>query len=126
LLREATGVGSRTAAPAKGSAPVGVGTNPIREDKKMISLTTFAAVAALIAAPASADEIRVRLDGKSAEQARIEVTQAVQKLCIRATSQETFRMAAIHRCIRETKAKVEPDLEAKLAARNASKTLATR
>jgi hypothetical protein len=92
----------------------------------MIRLMTFAAVAALIAAPATAQEVRVKLAGKSAEQARVEVTQAVRSVCIRATSTDSLRHIAIDRCVREIGEKAQADLATKLAAKAAPRAVATR
>ena len=70
----------------------------------MIRLMSLAALAAFaVAAPASAEDgVRVSLSGKSAEQIHSEVKHAAASVCRRATSEETFFVAAYNTCYRAT------------------------
>jgi gas vesicle protein len=49
----------------------------------MLRIATVAAVAALIAAPASAESIRISTSGKSVEQMREEIRKAAEVVCRR-------------------------------------------
>lgn len=72
----------------------------------MVRFFALAAVsaAALIAAPASAQEasISVATAGKSQVQIQADVTQAARKVCRMATATETFRLAAYAKCVDAT------------------------
>ena len=56
----------------------------------MIRILTVAAVAALIAAPASAQTARISLAGKSNEQVQVEITKAAKKVCSQAIIGASF------------------------------------
>jgi len=68
----------------------------------MLRMITLAALAAAIAAPASAAEIRVSLVGKSAEQITTDISAAAHTVCRRETSGESFRLVAMESCHRAT------------------------
>lgn len=68
----------------------------------MIRFVTLAAVAAFVAAPASAHEVRVSLAGKSASQIDAELNQAARTVCMRSTAQETLIQNAYGRCVKAT------------------------
>lgn len=72
----------------------------------MVRFFALAAVsaAALIAAPASAQEISVSVAvaGKSQAQIAADVTVAAQKVCRLATAGETFRLTAYNSCVQAT------------------------
>ena len=68
----------------------------------MLRIVTLAALAAAIAAPAGAAEIRVSTVGKSAEQISAEVSAAARTVCLRETTGETFRLMALDSCQRAT------------------------
>jgi len=72
----------------------------------MVRFIALAAVsaAALIAAPASAQDIRqsVAVAGKTEAQIQADVTQAARKVCRLATSSETFRLTAYAACVDAT------------------------
>lgn len=56
----------------------------------MIRLLTVAAAAALIAAPAAAQSVRISTAGKSPEQLSIEIAKAAKKVCLQASAGATF------------------------------------
>ena len=56
----------------------------------MIRILTATAVAALIAAPASAQTVRIALDGKSSAQVQAEITKAAKKVCSQAVVGASF------------------------------------
>lgn len=56
----------------------------------MIRIATVAAVAALIAAPASAQTARVALDGKSSAQIQADIAKAAKKVCTQAIVGASF------------------------------------
>ena len=56
----------------------------------MIRILTVAAVAALIAAPASAQSTRVVTTGKSAEQLQADIVKAAKSVCARASMGASF------------------------------------
>jgi gas vesicle protein len=56
----------------------------------MIRILTVAAVAALIAAPASAQSMRVAVAGKSTEQLHVDITKAAKKVCMQAVVGASF------------------------------------
>lgn len=66
------------------------------------TLTLAALAAAVLAAPASAGEIRVSLVGKSADQVQAEIESAARAVCLKATASETFRLMALDACQRAT------------------------
>ncbi len=56
----------------------------------MIRILTAAAVAALIAAPASAQTVRIALDGKSSAQVQADIAKAAKKVCAQAVVGASF------------------------------------
>ncbi|WP_374575245.1 hypothetical protein [Phenylobacterium sp.] len=72
----------------------------------MVRFIALAAVsaAALIAAPASAQEISqtVAVAGKSQAQIQADVVAAAEKVCRQATAGETFRLTAYNACVGAT------------------------
>jgi hypothetical protein len=68
----------------------------------MIRILTAAAVAALIAAPASAESIRITTAGKSAEQVHAEIAKAAKKVCLHATISATFPHEELAACMKAT------------------------
>jgi len=56
----------------------------------MIRILTVAAVAALIAAPASAQSVRVPVAGKTTEQLHADITKAAKKVCSQAVVGASF------------------------------------
>lgn len=71
----------------------------------MVRFFALAAVsAALIAAPAAAQEARlaVVVAGKSDAQIQADVSAAARKLCRAATATQTFRLAAYDACVEAT------------------------
>lgn len=56
----------------------------------MIRLFAIAAVAALIAAPASAQSMRIATNGKSTEQLHVDITKAAKKVCNQAVVGASF------------------------------------
>jgi uncharacterized metal-binding protein len=68
----------------------------------MIRLTVLAALAAAVALPASAQEVRISLAAKSPAQIESEVRQAARSVCLRATATESFRIQALDRCVKAT------------------------
>jgi hypothetical protein len=64
--------------------------------------TIVAAATALVALPASAQSIRISTVGKTPEQLHSEIVSAARKVCIMATSDETFRADAMSRCVHDT------------------------
>jgi gas vesicle protein len=68
----------------------------------MIRILTVAAVAALIAAPASAQSVRVSTNGKSSEQVHAEITKAAKKVCSIATVGASFPREMYASCYKAT------------------------
>lgn len=69
----------------------------------MIRTLTLAAVAAaVLAAPASAQSIRISTVGKSPEQIHAEVHKAARALCARATWNATFPAEETAACVKGT------------------------
>ena len=70
----------------------------------MIRILTLAAAAAvLIAAPASAQSIRVSTVGKTPEQLHTDITAAARKVCIRELAMgATFPQEELARCVKAT------------------------
>jgi hypothetical protein len=56
----------------------------------MIRLLTIAAAVAFIAAPASAQTMRIAVAGKSVEQLQADIAQAAKRVCSRATIGASF------------------------------------
>lgn len=56
----------------------------------MIRILTVAAVAALIASPASAQSARVALEGKSSDQVQADIAKAAKKVCTQAVVGASF------------------------------------
>ncbi|HEX5379724.1 MAG TPA: hypothetical protein VFW47_14200, partial [Phenylobacterium sp.] len=69
----------------------------------MLRTVTFAALAALVLAPAAhAEGVRVSLTGKSAEQIHTDIVAAARTVCRKATATETFVLDAYSRCTSAT------------------------
>lgn len=70
----------------------------------MLRTLTLAAVAALSLAPAAnaADQVRVPLAGKSAEQIHSDILAAARTVCRKATATETLMLDAYVRCTHAT------------------------
>ena len=68
----------------------------------MNRIVTLAALAALVALPASAQSIHISTAGKSAEQVRAEVFKAANKLCAQETVGATFRVEEMRACVSQT------------------------
>lgn len=68
----------------------------------MVRIIALAAVAAAIAVPASAQEIRVSLASKSADQIEADITAAARSVCLKATASESFRFQAFNTCVKDT------------------------
>ncbi|WP_309091389.1 hypothetical protein [Phenylobacterium sp.] len=66
----------------------------------MIRILTVAAVAALIAAPASAQSMRVSTSGKSPEQLHAEIVKAAKTVCARASMGASFPRAMMQTCMK--------------------------
>jgi len=67
----------------------------------MIRILTAAAVAALIAAPASAQTARISLAGKSNEQVQVEITKAAKKVCQQAVVGASFPREMYASCFKQ-------------------------
>jgi hypothetical protein len=68
----------------------------------MIRIVSLAAVAALVALPASARSIRISTTGKSVEQVRMEVAKAAKNLCAHETAGGSFPIDEMRACVRDT------------------------
>ena len=68
----------------------------------MIRILTVAAAAALIAAPASAQSVRVATAGKSPEQLHADITKAARKVCTLATVGSAFERQMFESCYKHT------------------------
>ena len=69
----------------------------------MIRIVTLAAVAALAAQSASAEEsIHISTAGKSAEQVHTEVVKAARRLCARALTSSPFAVSEMAPCVADT------------------------
>lgn len=66
----------------------------------MIRILTVAAVAAFIAAPASAQSLRVSTAGKSAEQLQAEIVKAAKSVCARASMGASFPREMMATCMK--------------------------
>ena len=80
----------------------------------MIRILTVAAVAALIAAPASAQTARIALAGKSNEQVQVEITKAAKKVCSQAIVGASFPREMYASCFKHAVA----DANSKLGAQS--------
>ncbi|MBI1196353.1 MAG: hypothetical protein GC203_00655 [Phenylobacterium sp.] len=83
----------------------------------MIRILTAAAVAALIAAPASAESVRISTVGKSTEQLHADIAKAAKKVCVHATTNATFPHEELAACMKATVAEAvaqtgDPELAA--------------
>jgi hypothetical protein len=68
----------------------------------MIRLLTVAAVAALVAAPASAQSVRINTAGKTPAQVKAEVFKAATRLCALDTNGASFAIEANRACVKNT------------------------
>lgn len=69
----------------------------------MLRTITLAIVAAAsLASAAQAQEIRVAVAGKSAQQLHADIVSAARSVCRKATAQETFVLDAMSRCTAQT------------------------
>lgn len=69
----------------------------------MLRTITLAAIAAAsLASAAQAQEIRVAVAGKSAQQLHADIVSAARNVCRKATAQETFVLDAMSRCTTAT------------------------
>ena len=85
----------------------------------MNRIATLAALAVLVALPASAQSIRVATAGKSADQVKMEVTKAARALCMTETQGSSFPVDEMRSCVRNTVVKTlaqSSDPAIKLAA----------
>jgi len=80
----------------------------------MIRILTAAAVAALIAAPASAQTVRISLDGKSSAQVQADIAKAAKKVCAQAVVGASFPREMYASCFKFAVA----DANAKLNAQS--------
>jgi hypothetical protein len=76
----------------------------------MIRIATAAALAALVAGPALAQEVRISVTGKSQAQVQAEVRYAARQVCHRQIETETLRLAAFARCMQQTLENTESQL----------------
>lgn len=83
--------------------------------QKGIDMNKLIAAAALAAtfvtAPAFAQEIRIPVAGKSQEQLQAEVTFAARTVCVKEVQDESFRLYAFSRCMRDTLESMQPQLQ---------------
>lgn len=68
----------------------------------MIRILTIAALAALVAAPASAQSMRVSTAGKNAEQIQADIVKAAKSVCARATVGASFPREMMASCMKAT------------------------
>ena len=68
----------------------------------MLRLIALAATAALLAAPASAESIRIPVAGKTAAQLKVEVTKAAEHLCANETAGNLVEVGAQAHCVEHT------------------------
>jgi len=66
----------------------------------MIRIVTVAAVAALVAAPANAQTLRVATTGKSAQQLQTEIVKAAKSVCARASMGASFPREMMAACMK--------------------------
>ncbi|HEX2558581.1 hypothetical protein [Phenylobacterium sp.] len=76
---------------------------------KLIAAAALAAT--FVTAPAFAQEIRIPVAGKSQEQLQTEVTYAARSVCVKEVQDESFRLYAFSRCMKETLESMEPQLQ---------------
>ncbi|HEY9216460.1 MAG TPA: hypothetical protein VIO94_00315 [Phenylobacterium sp.] len=76
----------------------------------MIKFVTVAAFAALVAAPAMAEEIRVPVSGKTQEQLQADIRYAARQVCFKEISTETMQLSAFTRCMKGTLESTQPQL----------------
>lgn len=76
---------------------------------KLIAAAVLAATFA--AAPALAQEVRIPVAGKSQAQLQAEVTYAARTVCVKEVQDESFRLYAFSRCMRDTLDSMEPQLQ---------------
>ena len=88
----------------------------------MIRIFTVAAVAALIAAPASAQSVKIDLNGKSTTQVQADITKAAKKVCALAIVGASFPREMYDSCfkhaVRDANAKLAQAAGATQAAQN--------
>ena len=82
----------------------------------MIRIFTLAAVAALVAAPASAQSVKIDLAGKSTAQVQAEITKAARKVCGLAVIGASFPREMYDSCYKHAVADAQAKLGAQLAA----------
>lgn len=68
----------------------------------MIRILTVAAVAAFIAAPASAQSVRIATAGKTTEQLHVDITKAAKKVCSQAIVGASFPREMYASCYKHT------------------------
>jgi hypothetical protein len=89
--------------PPKGNAAKGVGSNLSPETENMLRIIALAATAAiLIAAPASAQTIKVSTAGKTPAQVQAEVYKAAHTLCALDTFGASYAVDAERACVVNT------------------------
>ncbi|MFC3080126.1 hypothetical protein ACFODL_18650 [Phenylobacterium terrae] len=76
---------------------------------KLIAAAALAATFA--AAPAFAQEIRISVAGKSQEQLQAEVAYAARTVCVKEVQDESFRLYAFSRCMKDTLESMQPQLQ---------------
>jgi hypothetical protein len=81
---------------------------------KLVAAAVLAATFA--AAPAMAQEVRISVAGKTQEQLQAEVAYAARAVCVKEVQDESFRLYAFSRCMKDTLESMEPQL-ARLAQR---------
>jgi gas vesicle protein len=92
----------------------------------MIRVLTIAAVAALIAAPASAQSVRISTAGKTTEQLQADIDRAAKSVCRRAANSSSFPREMRASCLKATIAHAyansgDPVLAATLPTRMAAR-----
>ncbi|MFC3080125.1 hypothetical protein ACFODL_18645 [Phenylobacterium terrae] len=65
----------------------------------MMKIIAVAALAAAVAAPAFAGDIRVSVAGKSRAQVEAELNAAVRRVCLREIEGQTLKLDAFGRCV---------------------------
>ena len=76
----------------------------------MIKLVTAAALAAFVAGPALAEEIRIPVAGKSQAQLQEEISWAARQVCHKEIETESLRLSSFARCMRATLENTQPQL----------------
>lgn len=82
----------------------------------MTRIFALAAVAALIAAPASAQSARIDLTGKSTAQVQADITKAAKKVCAQAIVGASFPREMYDSCFKHAVADANAKLGSQLAA----------